>query len=390
MKVILTINSGSSSIKFSVFSIDHNAIHKLYVGIVDNVIQSPLIKIKNLETDEKTEHVLAKEKKDPYENAVGAILGWLKKRDLEVVACGHRAILGGEKYPQPVPITPDVLSALDHLSAIFPLHQPFQLKGIQIIEDNFKDIFQAVCFDSSFHTTYNELTKLFAIPKAMTKEGIIRYGYHGLSYEYVVSQFDQYFPEKANGKIVVCHLGAGASLCAIDNKKSVAGSLGFSGLDGIPMATRCGNIDAGVLFYLMSYKNMSHQELEKVLYKESGLLGVSGVSHDMRDLESSDSEDAKKAIDLFCYRINAWIGMLAAEMGGLDGIVFTAGIGENSVLVREKVCHLAKWLGAEIDIEKNNQNANDIAHQNSKLVLHVIPTDEELMIAQHTFRLLDN
>jgi acetate kinase len=247
-----------------------------------------------------------------------------------------------------------------------------------------------MCFDTSFHTTCNALSQRFAIPKRLHDEGVRRYGFHGLSYGYIVSQFDRYLPvEKREGKMIIAHLGAGASLCAVSGRKSVATSLSFSALDGLPMGTRCGNIDPGAILYLMETHQMDHAALVQLLYKESGLLGLSnGLSADMRELERSNSPDAKFAIDVFVYKIAGWMGMLAAELQGLDGLIFTAGMGENSAHVRAEICQRMAWLGAEIDLAKNARHETAIHAANSRLSIHVIPTDEEQMIAAETLRFL--
>lgn len=393
MTSILVLNSGSSTIKFSIFTICDSKIEKAYTGLIDKITSDrPCIKIKSCLKITTT--ILERELvpsalagHDAYTKAIYEILSWLEQNNINIVAAGHRVAHGGTKYTQATPVNNTVMADLAELSNLAPLHQPYNLKGAKILSENFPNIFQVACFDTSFHTTCNKLSQLFAIPKKLTEQGIRRYGFHGLSYEYIVTQLDRYLPEnKSNGKIIIAHLGQGASMCAINNKTSVATSLGFSALDGLPMGTRCGNIDPGVLLHLLSHKKLSIQELENLLYKESGLLGVSaGISSDMRTLLSSTSPDAKLAIDLFIYKTSAWIGMLAAELGGLDGLIFTAGIGENAPYVREKICEKTAWLGAILDKEKNQQNANTISTENSKITINVIPTDEELTIAKNTF-----
>lgn len=393
MKAILILNAGSSSIKFAVFGLHESSLEKKFSGIVDHIFKNPVLTIKTAKTTEKMTINLSEIEKnsqfhDPYERAIHDIVDWLSHHDIDIIAAGHRVAHGGQ-FKHSMIVTDEVLAYLQTLNNLAPLHQPFNVKGVLVLTSIFPRIFQAVCFDTSFHTECHELSQRFAIPKWLYEEGVRRYGFHGLSYAYVVSQFDRYLAkEKVNGKIIIAHLGAGASMCAVDHRKSVATTLSFSALDGLPMGTRCGNIDPGVLLYLMETHHMGFKELMQVLYKESGLLGLSGgMSSDMRELEASDSPDARLAIDVFCYKIGAWVGMLAAELQGLEGIVFTAGIGENSALVREKVCHYAAWLGADMDREKNQRHENSIHTDNSRLALHVIPTNEELMIAEDTFRL---
>lgn len=387
---ILVLNSGSSTMKFAVYDIFNKQIRKQYTGLVDSITTKPMMKIKDhlnhdtivLEQELSIDAVI-----DPYELSINKVLQWLEKHNISVVAVGHRVAHGGLKYRQSVVINDIIIDDLLALSHLAPLHQPFNVKGMQIIQEKFPQILQVACFDTSFHTTCNELSQLFAIPKTLTQQGIRRYGFHGLSYEYVVSKFDKYLPhDKVDGKIIVAHLGQGTSMCAIDHKKSLATTLSFSAVDGLPMGTRCGNIDPGVLLHLMSHDNMSLKEVETLLYKQSGLLGVSGgISSDMRVLLASDHEDAKLAVDLFVYKIGAWIGMLTAELGGLDGLVFTAGIGENSPVVRAKICEKARWLGADLDPIANASNASTISSPSSKITMHVIPTDEETTIANSTF-----
>ncbi|OGT06600.1 MAG: hypothetical protein A2103_00705 [Gammaproteobacteria bacterium GWF2_41_13] len=395
MKAILTLNAGSSSIKFAVFSVENNTLQKIYAGFVDNVLKKPVMHIKSSTQGEKISIHLSTLSKnsqyvDPYERAIRDILDWLSQHNLEIIAAGHRLIHGSTKYRESVVITPEIYTFVEKFNPLAPLHQPYNLRGYSIVREINPDLLQVFCFDTSFHTTCNELSQHFALPKHLHEEGVRRYGFHGLSYAYVVSQFDHYLPEAIrDGKIIIAHLGAGASMCAIHQRKSVATTLSFSALDGLPMGTRCGNIDPGVLLYLMEAHQMDHQELSQLLYRESGLLGLSGgISADMRDLENSDSPDAQLAIDVFAYKIAAWIGMLAAELQGLDGLIFTAGIGENSALVREKICARAAWLGAKIDPRKNVSHASVIHAEDSRLSIHVIPTNEELMIAQETLRLL--
>lgn len=390
---ILVLNSGSSTIKFSVFNYKNRELNKIFTGLVDNIKTIPSLKIKNCTTRPSTtvcENELSLEKNsnnhDPYEFAIYEILNWLSKNNIKIIAAGHRVAHGGTRYKQATLFTNEVMQYLETLSPLAPLHQPYNIRGYQILHEKFPDILQLACFDTSFHTTCNKISQAFAIPKQLAEKGVRRYGFHGLSYEYIVSQFDQYLsPSKADGKIIIAHLGQGASMCAINNRQSVTTTLGFSALDGLPMGTRCGNIDAGVLLYLMENYRYNYKQLEQLLYKESGLLGVSGgISSDMRILLNSDHPDAKLAVDLFIYKTSAWIGMLAAELQGLDSLIFTAGIGENAAYIREKICERSKWLGVEIDIEKNARNNSTISADASKVSVHIIPTDEELTIAKNT------
>lgn len=394
MKAVLTLNSGSSSIKFSVFAIENNQLRRKFSGLVDSVNKNPIMKIKTEGSNTKVEQRLNDLDKnthfeDPFEKALHDVLDWLNQHNIDIVAAGHRVAHGGTKFRAPVKITSEVVEFLRTLTPLAPLHQPYNVNGSEVLKAIDPNLFQVACFDTSFHTTCNELSQHFALPVKMYDEGIRRYGFHGLSYEFIVSQFDKYLtPEQASGRVIIAHLGAGASMCAVKNKISVATTLSFSALDGLPMGTRCGNIDPGVLLYFMHDRGMGYAELMQLLYKESGLLGLSGgISSDMRELEESSAPDARLAIDVFCYKIGAWIGMLAAELEGLDGIIFTAGIGEHSALVREKVCKYAEWLGAKIDPEMNSHNGPCIHADDSKLFIYAQPTDEESTIAKYTFQL---
>ena len=386
MQIILTLNSGSSSIKFSLYQKD---LTKIYGGIVDSITENPRIKILTKESSVIYDKNITFTD-DPYEASTLFILDWIKTPGLEIIAAGHRIVHGGTKYRSATKLTPEILKFLETFIPLAPLHQPYNLNGVKILAKTFPKLFQVACFDTAFHTTNEPLTQLFAIPKKYTDDGVIRYGFHGLSYEYITKTLPNYLPsEKLNGRFIILHLGQGASMCAIKNQKSLATSLGFSALDGIPMGTRCGNIDPGVILHFLSHYKLSYDELTNLLFKESGLLGVSGgISSDMRTLLAKDDENAKLAIDLFTYRINGWIGMLTAELEGLDGLIFTAGIGENSAEIRAKICERAAWLGAKIDLQKNLQNSENIAAFDSKISLYVIPTNEEKIIAEHTQNLL--
>ncbi len=396
MSSILTLNSGSSTIKFSVFNTDEsdNTITRIYYGLVDNIIHKPHLKIKSDDnstlldkdlSDLSTRKVAA----NPYEFAICELLDWLKYHEIDIMAAGHRVAHGGTKFKSSMVIDDTVLSYLQTLTPLAPLHQSYNLEGSRILKRRFPKMLQVACFDTSFHVNCNKLSQLFAIPKKYTEEGVRRYGFHGLSYQYIVSQFDKYLPKEiVNGKIIVAHLGQGASMCAISNKQSVTTTLGFSAVDGLPMGTRCGNIDPGAILYFMKVYGMDYDQLETLIYRKSGLLGVSGISSDMRTLLASDNEDAKLAVDLFVYKIGAWIGTLTAELQGLDAIVFTGGIGENAALVREKIVERALWLGAKIDKTKNQNAEHTISAADSKISLHIIATNEELTIANDVFQFL--
>ena len=300
-----------------------------------------------------------------------------------VHAVGHRVVHGGEHYVAPVRVDADVLRKLEALIPLAPLHQPHNLAPIRMILASAPEMAQVACFDTAFHHTQSRVEQAFALPPSITERGVRRYGFHGLSYEYIASVMVQRDKALA-GRVVVLHLGNGASMCAIRGGSSVATTMGFTALDGLPMGTRCGALDPGVVLYLMEELQMDLGQVQTLLYQQSGLLGVSGISSDMRTLEASTTEGAKDAINLFTYSINRQLGALVATLGGLDAIVFTAGIGENSVLVREQVCRGAAWLGVELDDAANRAGASRISTAASNVQAWVIPTDEELVIAAHT------
>jgi acetate kinase len=295
---------------------------------------------------------------------------------------------GGTDYTQPVRVDARTLSALEKYVPLAPLHQPHNLSPIRLLLERLPELVQVACFDTAFHRAQPPVAQLFALPKWLTERGVRRYGFHGLSYEYIAEVLPKYDPKAARGKTVVLHLGNGASMCAIGGGRSVAASMGFTAVDGLPMGTRCGNLDPGVMLYLMDELKMDVRAIEKLIYQQSGLLGVSGVSSDMRTLEASREPDAKVAIDLFAYRVGRELGSLAAALGGIDAIVFTAGIGENSRSLRECVCRDAAWLGIELDTAANQANGPRISTSASRVAAWVIPTNEELMIARHTQALL--
>jgi len=301
---------------------------------------------------------------------------------------GHRVVHGGLEYALPVCVDASVLSALEKYIPLAPLHQPHNLAPIRALLARIPEVPQIACFDTAFHRRQPPVAQAFALPKSITERGVIRYGFHGLSYEYIANVFPSHDARAAAGKVAVLHLGNGASMCAMAAGGSVASTMGFTAADGLPMGTRCGSLDPGVVLYLIDELGMDVRAVEKLIYQQSGLLGVSGISSDMRTLEASAEPGAKAAIDLYTYRIGRELGSLAAALGGLDAIVFTAGIGENSRLLRERVCRDAKWLGVDLDEDANASNATRISRAGSRVSAWVIPTNEELMIARHTRRLL--
>ncbi len=364
-KMLLTLNAGSSSIKFAAYAVQ-NQLQKINEGSIENINTAPVFKIRNHHKQVVFHETY--EKDHDYDYFYDLLLSKLKTNDSELVAVGHRIVHGGKRYHNPIKITSEVIDYLKTLIPFAPLHQPYNVAAIEAILKKYPKMLQVACFDTAFHYTHPAIADQFAIPRELTEEGVRRYGFHGLSYEYIISKVKDNLPEKYRQRIIVAHLGNGSSLCAIKNGVSIASTMGFSTLDGLVMGTRCGSIDPGVLLYLMQFKNMTAKEVEKLLYYESGLLGVSGISNNMQVLLENKSHDAHEAIELFIYRIKREIGSLAAALEGLDLLIFTGGIGENAATIREAVSDSLDWLGHP--------------------AVMVIPTDEEWVIANHTNELL--
>lgn len=386
---IAVINAGSSSIKFAAFD-EHDATpRRLLAGSIRDLANAPRFLIKNGAGDVLQTNAWEEGTTLNHGDATAFMMDRLQShlQGRRLRAIGHRVVHGGEHYVSPVRVDAQVFAALESLVPLAPLHQPHNLALIRTLLATEPDLPQIACFDTSFHQTQLPVERAFALPHAITERGVRRYGFHGLSYEYIASAMRLLDPALA-GRVVVLHLGNGASMCAMQGGKSVANTMGFTALDGLPMGTRCGSLDPGVVLYLMQEFGMAPDELERVLYQQSGLLGVSGISSDMRTLEDNDSPQARDAIDLFVHAIKRQLGALAATLGGLDGIVFTAGIGENSVAVRQRVCQDAAWLGVELDQAANRAGASLISTATSAVSAWIIPTDEEAVIAEHTRRLL--
>ena len=385
---ILVINAGSSSIKFAIFPII-TSITKLYYGMVDHVATAPELIIHDV--DKKVVFSKVFELSD-YEGVVANLITSINTflKNFTLIAVGHRVVHGGTEYLNPILINDQIIEDLTKLIPLAPLHQPYNLKIIVAIRKIYPNLKQVACFDTAFHATQSKIARMFGIPRKLSESGVIKYGFHGLSYEYISTVLPKYLPEKlSNGKILIAHLGNGASACAMNNKKSVATSMGFTALEGLMMGSRCGNIDPGVVLYLLDEKKLSVKETTKLLYSESGMLGVSGISSDLRELESSSDPHAKEAIDLFCYKAARELLALCTILKGLDAIVFTAGIGEHAYLIRQKICEWLSWLGVSIDIDANKAHANIISDKNSKITVAIIPTNEELMIVQHTMKIIE-
>ena len=391
-EAIVVINSGSSSLKFSIFLDAEEGLKQFYRGQIEMILTHPHFMVRNADGEIVTEVKWTNETRLGHDGAIEFLFKWGMSGVLgehRLVAAGHRVVHGGLKYAKPVLVDANVIAELEKLVPLAPLHQLHNLAAIRAILNRAPGFPEVACFDTSFHYEQPEIAKLFAIPRRYTEEGVKRYGFHGLSYEYIAWVLPEYDKKLASGRIVAAHLGNGASMCAIRNGRSVATTMGFTAVEGLPMGTRCGTIDPGVLIYLMDRHGFDAPALENLMYNESGLLGVSQISSDMRTLLASQDPYAKEAVDLFVYRISRELGSLAAALGGLDGIVFTAGIGENAALIRARVCDEAAWLGIELDEEANDSGGPRISKEGSRISAWVIPTNEELMIAMHTKQLLD-
>ena len=395
-QALLVINSGSSSVKFAAYDAPADAaLARSANGRIEGIGSAPrlLAWAPDGEALEDRAITLSTDPVRGPEEAFKQLFDWLAHhtKGRRLLAVGHRVVHGGEKFTRPVRVTPDILAQLDGFIPLAPLHEPHNLSAIRAIAAMQPELPQVACFDTGFHTTQAWVAQAFALPRHITEAGVKRYGFHGLSYEYIASVLPEHLGAAASGRVVVAHLGNGASLCAIKNRQSVASTMGFTALDGLMMGTRCGSLDPGVVLYLMSALGMSLQAVEKLLYQQSGLLGMSGVSGDMRTVEASGTPEAEQAIDLYVYRIAQELGSLAASLGGLDALVFTAGIGENSAMIRQRACRDAAWLGVELDDDANQAHAlgaRRISTAGSRVAAWVIPTNEELMLARHTLAVL--
>ncbi len=388
-KIILTFNAGSSSLKFAAFGADNGVLNHLAAGQVEGIGATPKGSVK-LATGEKSDFVFdAAAGKFDHQAETNVILAWLRDVGYAdgIVAVGHRVVHGGPDMAAPMLIDEATLQRLRKLIPLAPLHQPHNIAGIEAAIKAFPGTPQVACFDTAFHRSHPFVSDTFALPRSYYDEGVRRYGFHGLSYEYITRALTKIAPQIAREDVIVAHLGNGASMCAIKNGRSMASTMGFTALDGLPMGTRCGQLDPGVLLYLMAEKKMSAQQISDLLYKESGLKGMSGISQDMRELEASDSPAAREAIDYFVHRIRRELAGLAATVDGVEGVVFTGGIGEHSWRVRKAVLTGMEWMGIQIDEEANRASAQIISAKTSPASVFVIPTDEERMIASHTVEL---
>ncbi|PIL20112.1 hypothetical protein P775_10615 [Puniceibacterium antarcticum] len=384
---VLVLNAGSSSLKFAVYPHAEGEPTAILRGKIAGIATCPVFS-----ASDATGQPLPQDARMPlppdatHADLIPALLDWIQSHrgGVTLTAAGHRVVHGGRRQTGPARVSDALLEELDKLVPLAPLHQPHNLAAIRCVAASAPDLPQIACFDTSFHRTQDRLAQLFALPRALSDAGILRYGFHGLSYDYIASTLPAHLGTRAGGRVIAAHLGNGASMCAMKNRQSVATSMGFTALDGLMMGQRCGALDPGVVLYLMEEKHLSTAEVTHLLYSDSGLLGVSGLSNDMATLEASIAPEAREAIELFCFRAAAELAGLAAAIGGLDALIFTAGIGENSALVRRLICDRLNWMGITLDPNGNIRNARFISTAASAVDVLVIPTDEEGVIARAT------
>jgi acetate kinase len=384
--LIGVINAGSSSLKFSIYEGEK----RLLAGNIDGIGVRPKANATDANSNPIAPPDFARLVPTTPSEVLPAILPWARQHlgTRRLAALGHRVVHGGMRHSKPARVTPELLAELQELVPLAPLHEPHNLAPIRTAIELNPGLPQVACFDTAFHRTAPEIEQAFALPYTFYEEGIRRYGFHGLSYEYIASVLPETAPEIADGRVIVAHLGNGCSACAMKDRQSVATTMSFTALDGLPMGTRCGALDPGVILHLLQQKAMTAETLVDLLYRRSGMLGLSGISSDFRELLASDETRARFAIDLFCYNVARHIGSLAAALGGLDGIVFTAGVGENAAAIRDKICRACTWLGLELDAAANKEHQTRISTRNSRVAAFVIRTDENLMIARHALALI--
>jgi acetate kinase len=389
MDTILVVNAGSSSVKFQVFSVDGDGrLQRLIKGQMDGIGSRPRLRASGAGGESLADRAYPIENVADVQAALQVAADWLRDEIcITPLAVGHRVVHGGPDYTEPVLIDHGVVSRLERLSPLAPLHQPHNLAPIRALLANAPTLPQVACFDTAFHRGHDDLADVYAIPRRLHDEGVRRYGFHGLSYEYIARTLPKIAPDIASGRVIVAHLGSGASMCALSGGRSIESTMGFTALDGLAMGTRPGQIDPGVILYLITVKGMSPADVQDFLYRDCGLKGLSGVSNDMRELQESSDPRASFAVDYFVYRAALNAGMLAAALQGIDGFVFTAGIGENSASIRGRIAERLGWLGIALDPAENPRHALRISQAGTTPVF-VVPTDEELMIAQHTLSLL--
>ena len=387
---ILVVNAGSSSVKFQLFSVgERDRLQRLLKGQIEGIGVHPRLFAKGVKGKTLIDRTWPGADVPDVPAALAKVVEFLRAEIGSLpIAVGHRVVHGGPDYSEPILIDDAVIDRLQAFAPLAPLHQPNNLGPIRTLRQRQPQLPQVACFDTAFHRGHPEIADRYALPEQFYQEGVRRYGFHGLSYEYIASRLPELAPDIAKGRVVVAHLGSGASMCAIHAGKSVESTMGFTALDGLPMGTRPGQLDAGIVLYLLTEKNMSAGDIEHLFYQDSGFKGLSGTSNDVRDLLASSDRRAKFALDYFVYRISLFTGLLAAAMCGIDGLVFTAGVGENAPAIREAVARRLSWLGLELDPEANAKGAGRISAPGSRIACYVIPTDEELMIARHTLRVL--
>lgn len=390
MKTLLTFNAGSSTVKIGLFALRSGAPVRIARGVID--FRHDPLTLRVSEGERRIEAALGARQESDLSGILSETLAILGRHFYlgAVAAVGHRVVHGGDRFAGPVRLDDESIAAIEAVTVLAPLHQPQSLRLIRAIGSVLPELPQVASFDTAFHRTNDALVRRFAIPRDLHDRGIKRYGFHGLSYKYIAGELERLAPETAGGKVVAAHLGSGASLCGLENGVSRDTSMGFSTLDGIPMATRCGALDPGVLLHLLGPEGLALREMEDLLYHKSGLLGVSGISADSRHLLNSDAPEAKEAVDLFTLRAAGEVARLAATLGGLDAVVFTAGVGENQPAVRAGICERLGWLGLDLDPVANAANAALISTAESRMSAFVIPTDEEQVIAEETVWLLGN
>jgi acetate kinase len=390
----LVLNAGSSSLKFCVFQQPQGARWQVEArGQVEGMGTSPRLTVHDANGQKMVDEKLNSSVRDGRA-ATDVLGGWLRSKYQggrlgdKLVGVGHRVVHGGPRFSGPTVVTREILAELHELTPLAPLHQPHNLAPIEAIFDRMPEVPQVACFDTGFHRGHAAVASLVPLPRDVCQGGVERYGFHGISYEYIASILPQVAPEIADGRVIVAHLGSGASLCALRNRKSIDTTMSFTAMDGLCMGTRPGALDPGVVLFLFQKLGLSVKQVEEILYKKSGLLGISGISNDMRDLLGRSEPEARLAVDYFVYRAAKEVGAMAAVLGGIDALVFTAGIGENSAEIRRRISEASAWLGIELDEKANATKGPRISKQQSKVSVWVIPTNEELMIARHTGSLL--
>ncbi|MHA7866490.1 MAG: acetate/propionate family kinase [Salipiger thiooxidans] len=389
--VALTLNAGSSSLKFGLFAIESTPV-EMAVGLIESIGKTPRLKASFGPGMSPLARDLTPAEAADHRSALATALSVLRAHfpHARASAVGHRVVHGGPSYDRPMVLTPEVMTELQRLSPFAPIHQPHNLAGIEAAMEAFPDALQVACFDTAFHRTHPKVNDVFALPREYYDKGVRRYGFHGLSYDYIAGELKRIAPLIHDGRVIVAHLGNGASMCGMIGGRSVASTMGFTALDGLPMGTRTGQIDPGVIFYMVQQEGKSIDEVRELFYSRSGLLGLSGLSNDMRALEAAGTVEANEAIDYFVFRIRRELGGLAAALGGLDALVFCGGIGENSRLIRERVCEGMGWIGLELDRERNSRNDTVISTDMSRARIMAVPTNEELVIARAAKKFLES